>query len=82
LRQDEGIERSRKEEGDFMKRLMTALLGLSLMFGGVAVFAQDKPADTTTTKPKKMKKAKVKKTKVKKEKAGTETSSPAGTPAK
>jgi hypothetical protein len=65
-----------------MKKLMTAILGLSLMFGGVAVFAQDKPADTATTKPKKVKKAKVKKNKVKKEKAGAETSTPAGTPAK
>lgn len=65
-----------------MKKLMTAILGLSMMFGGVAAFAQDKPADTTTTKPKKVKKAKVKKTKVKKDKAGTDTSSPSGTPAK
>jgi hypothetical protein len=53
-----------------MKKLMTMMLGLSLMFGGVAAFAQDKPADTTsTTKPKKVKKVKVKKEKVSKSKA-------------
>jgi hypothetical protein len=52
-----------------MKKLLTAMLGLSLMFGGVAAFAQDKPADTTTTtKPKKVKKVKVKKTKTSKSK--------------
>ena len=33
-----------------MKRLMTLMLGLSLLMGATAVFAQDKAADTTKTK--------------------------------
>jgi hypothetical protein len=33
-----------------MKNLMSLMLGLSLLVGATAVFAQDKPADTTTTK--------------------------------
>ena len=43
-----------------MKKLMTLMLGLSLLLGATAVFAQDKPADTTKTtkKAKKAKKAK------------------------
>jgi hypothetical protein len=40
-----------------MKKLMTLALGLSFLMGTVSLFAQDKPADTTTT-PKKAKKAK------------------------
>ena len=39
-----------------MKKLMTLMLGLSLLVGATAVFAQDKPAETTKTK--KAKKAK------------------------
>jgi hypothetical protein len=45
-----------------MKKLMTLMLGLSLLVGATAMFAQDKPADTTTTKTKKAKKAKKPKT--------------------
>ena len=41
-----------------MKKLMTLALGLSFLTGTVSMFAQDKPADTTTKKPKKAKKAK------------------------
>ena len=41
-----------------MKTLMSLMLGLSLLVGATAMFAQDKPADTTTTKTKKAKKAK------------------------
>ena len=43
-----------------MKKLMTVMLGLSLFVGATAMFAQDKPADTTKTtkKAKKAKKAK------------------------
>ena len=44
-----------------MKKLMTLMLGLSLLAGASAVFAaQDKPADTTKTtkKAKKVKKPK------------------------
>jgi hypothetical protein len=40
-----------------MKKIMTLMLGLSFLMGTVSLFAQDKPADTTT-KPKKAKKAK------------------------
>jgi len=40
-----------------MKKLMTLALGLSFLMGTVSLFAQDKPADTTTkTKKKKSKK--------------------------
>lgn len=41
-----------------MKNVMTLMLGLSMLVGSTAMFAQDKPADTTTTKTKKAKKAK------------------------
>jgi hypothetical protein len=43
-----------------MKKLMTLMLGLSMLVGATAMFAQDKPADTTKTtkKAKKAKKAK------------------------
>jgi len=42
-----------------MKKLMTLMLGLSMLVGATAMFAQDKPADTTSTKTtKKAKKAK------------------------
>jgi hypothetical protein len=42
-----------------MKNVMTLMLGLSMLVGATAIFAQDKPADTTTTKKaKKAKKAK------------------------
>jgi hypothetical protein len=46
-----------------MKKLMTLMLGLSFLVGATAVFAQDKPAETTkTTKStKKVKKGKTKK---------------------
>jgi hypothetical protein len=40
-----------------MKNLMSLMLGLSLLVGATAMFAQDKPADTTKT-TKKAKKAK------------------------
>jgi hypothetical protein len=40
-----------------MKKLMTLMLGLSMLVGATAMFAQDKPADTTKTN-KKAKKAK------------------------
>jgi hypothetical protein len=42
-----------------MKNVMSLMLGLSMLVGATAMFAQDKPADTTTTKTtKKAKKAK------------------------
>jgi hypothetical protein len=42
-----------------MKNLMSLMLGLSLLVGATAVFAQDKPAETTkTTKTKKAHKVK------------------------
>jgi hypothetical protein len=41
-----------------MKNLMSLMLGLSLLVGATAMFAQDKPADTTTKTTKKAKKAK------------------------
>jgi len=42
-----------------MKNIMNLMLGLSLLVGATAMFAQDKPADTTSTKTtKKAKKAK------------------------
>ena len=41
-----------------MKNVMSLMLGLSMLVGATAMFAQDKPADTTTTKTtKKAKKA-------------------------
>jgi hypothetical protein len=40
-----------------MKKLMTLALGLSFLMGTVSLFAQDKPADSTT-KTKKTKKSK------------------------
>ena len=40
-----------------MKNVMTLMLGLSMLVGATAMFANDKPADTTTT-TKKAKKAK------------------------
>jgi hypothetical protein len=42
-----------------MKKLMTLALGLSFLMGTVSLFAQDKPADSTT-KTKKTKKKKTK----------------------
>ncbi len=42
-----------------MKKIMTLMLGLSFLMGTVSLFAQDKPADTSsTTKTKKTKKGK------------------------
>jgi uncharacterized metal-binding protein len=42
-----------------MKKLMTLMLGLSMLVGATAMFAQDKTTDTTKTKKaKKAKKAK------------------------
>jgi uncharacterized protein YxeA len=43
-----------------MKKLMTLMLGLSFLVGTASLFAQDKPADSTTPtkKTKKAKKAK------------------------
>jgi hypothetical protein len=41
-----------------MKNAMTLMLGLSMLLGATAMFAQDKPADTTTKTTKKAKKAK------------------------
>jgi hypothetical protein len=42
-----------------MKKLMTLALGLSFLMGTVSLFAQDKPADSTsTTKKAKKKKSK------------------------
>jgi hypothetical protein len=42
-----------------MKNVMSLMLGLSMLIGATAMFAQDKPADTTTTKTtKKANKAK------------------------
>jgi hypothetical protein len=54
-----------------MKKIMSLMLGLSLVLGSAA-FAQEKKADTTTA-PKKEKKAK----KEKKSKDSTATSAPA-----
>ncbi len=45
-----------------MKKFMTLMLGLSLVMGATAVFAQDAPK-TDTTKKTKTKKAKTKKAK-------------------
>jgi hypothetical protein len=45
-----------------MKNLMSLMLGLSMLVGATAMFAQDKPADTTTKTTKKAK-AKAKKAK-------------------
>jgi hypothetical protein len=46
-----------------MKKIMGTMLGLSLLMGTVALFADAPPKDTTkTTKAKKTKKAKTKKT--------------------
>jgi hypothetical protein len=39
-----------------MKKLMTLALGLSFLMGTVSLFAQDKPADSTSTKKKAKKK--------------------------
>lgn len=55
-----------------MKKLMTLMLGLSLVFGATAAFAEDKAATTDKKMEKKAKKAK----KAKKEAA------PAAAPAK
>jgi hypothetical protein len=41
-----------------MKNLMSLMLGLSLLVGATAMFAQSTPADTTTKTTKKAKKAK------------------------
>jgi hypothetical protein len=42
-----------------MKKLMTLMLGMSFLVGTVSLFAQDKPADSTsTTKKAKKKKSK------------------------
>jgi hypothetical protein len=41
-----------------MKNVMTLMLGLSMLVGATAMFANDKPADTTKTTTKKAKKAK------------------------
>ena len=41
-----------------MKNVMTLMLGLSMLVGATAMFANDKPADTTKTATKKAKKAK------------------------
>jgi hypothetical protein len=43
-----------------MKKIMSMMLGLSLVLGAAAVYAQDKPADATKTE-KKHKKGKKKK---------------------
>jgi len=43
-----------------MKKIMTLMLGLSFLMGTVSLFAQDKPADTTSTTKKKAKKKKAK----------------------
>jgi hypothetical protein len=43
-----------------MKNLMSLMLGLSLLVGATAVFAQDKPADSTTKTTKKHAKSKKK----------------------
>jgi hypothetical protein len=43
-----------------MKKLMTLALGLSFLMGTVSLFAQDKPADSTSTSKKKAKKKKTK----------------------
>ena len=41
-----------------MKKLMSVMLGLSLLVGTTALFAQDKAADTTKTSKKKHSKKK------------------------
>jgi hypothetical protein len=43
-----------------MKKLMTLMLGLSFLMGTVSLFAQDKPADSSSTSKKKAKKKKTK----------------------
>ena len=47
-----------------MKKIMSLMLGLSLILGASAVFAQDKPADTTKTEKKNKKKSGKKKKEV------------------
>ncbi len=44
-----------------MKKLMTFMLGMSFLMGTFSLFAQDKPADSTTKTEKKAKKKKAKK---------------------
>ena len=45
-----------------MKKLMSLMLGLSLILGTTAVFAKDKPADSKSDKKTKKKSSKKKKT--------------------
>ena len=47
-----------------MKKIMSLMLGMSLVLGAASMFAQDKPADTSKTekKAKKTKKSKKAKT--------------------
>ena len=45
-----------------MKKLMTLMLGMSLVIGGTALFAQDAPKTDDTKTAKKSKKSKKKKT--------------------
>ena len=45
-----------------MKKIVSLMLGLSLILGTTAVFAQDKPADNKTEKKAKKKSSKKKKT--------------------
>lgn len=52
-----------------MKKLMSMMLGLSLLAGTAALFAQDKPAETTKSSKKK-KSGKKKKSTEKTEKKG------------
>ena len=47
-----------------MKKIMSLMLGLSLILGASAVFAQDKPVDTTKTEKKNKKKSGKKKKEV------------------
>jgi hypothetical protein len=44
-----------------MKKIMSLMLGLSLLVGTTALFADDKPADNKTDKTKTKKKGKKKK---------------------
>ncbi len=49
-----------------MKKIMSLMLGMSLVLGAASMFAEDKPADTTTT-PKTKKKSTKKKGDMKKD---------------
>ena len=54
-----------------MKKIMSLMLGLTLVLGTAVAFADDKPADKTATTDKKAKKKSTKKADEKKDAAAT-----------